>query len=123
MLRELFDTAGVETLLDESGRLRVADGVRCYVIPATNGRRIYLQTTFQATDFSTWEQRLELANRINDNMAVLRCSTRSDRTVTFDHYIMVEGGIRGANIVQTTRFFLTLLRVAIRDYDTENVLV
>ncbi|MEO3742187.1 YbjN domain-containing protein [Plantactinospora sp. B5E13] len=120
-LRQIFDQAYLETSIDEDGDLEVTDGISCWVRASSDGRRIQLMTLIRVDQASSMESRLQLANRINDEMAVLRAAATGHDGFCFDHYLGVVGGLPVRNLVMSTRDFLQAVRAAFQ-FDEAGIL-
>jgi hypothetical protein len=105
-LRDLYDQAGLQTGIDSDGDLVVTRGVACYAIPARDGERIVLLSFVGIKDDVGHDQRIEFANRVNNEISVVRARVNDKQAVVFDYHIPIEGGVTGEAIVAATRFFL-----------------
>lgn len=122
LLRSIFDSALFSTELDSDGDLHVRDGgIGAFVIPAKNNRHIHVASLFGAKDSSQMAQRYVFANRVNDQVIVVRTAVTNSGNFCFDHYIIIEGGVTPKNIVLATRGFLRIVENAIRQHDTDDV--
>ncbi|MEE6263348.1 YbjN domain-containing protein [Plantactinospora sonchi] len=120
-LQKIFDQAYLETSIDDDGDLEVTDGISCWVRGSSDGRRIQLMTLVQADPAATMESRLQLANRINDEMMVVRAAATGEDGFCFDHYLNVAGGLPVRNLVMSVRDFLHAVRAAFQ-FDEAGIL-
>ncbi len=119
-LKQLFEDAYMEVSLDSDGDVRIKDGYTCFLKPDTDKRLVVLYAIFGAKPEAELAAKLEYANRVNDQVKVVRTSVMADGRFYFDYYIPVEGGITKKAIVLATRRFLGTLESAMRQ-DTGDV--
>ncbi|OPX23118.1 MAG: hypothetical protein B1H04_04080 [Planctomycetales bacterium 4484_123] len=123
MLKGLYDSAFMDARIDDAGDLRVKDGYWCFVLPPKQGTSIRLQALFAASEAATRQQRLEFANRVNDEITTVRACVNSAGGFTFDYYIPVDGGVTAKSIVLATKFFLRVLAGALRECGAEGIVM
>ena len=121
MLKELYDSAFMDASIDDAGDLRVREGYWCFVLPPKQGTSIRLQALFAATEDSTRRQRLEFANRVNDEITTVRVCVNRIGGFTFDYYIPVDGGVTAKSIVLATKFFLRVVAGALQQCGAEGI--
>lgn len=121
MLKELFDGAYMETRIDEDGDLHVKERIGCFILPSKTGSRLHMLSLFGANNSSSLDQRLQFANRVNAEMAIVRACVRKKGDFAFDAYIPVEGGIPARTIVMFTKTFLSATISSIQECDKEDV--
>jgi hypothetical protein len=115
MLYTLFDNAYMSVSMDDDGDLKLKEGFNYWVFPEAEGRRIRLMSQFRANPSSSLTDRLTYANKINDDLVVIRAYVRQDSgNIGFDYYITIEGGITKRNIIAATKFFISLVESALR---------
>ncbi|GAB2940726.1 hypothetical protein GCM10027280_31560 [Micromonospora polyrhachis] len=120
-LRRIFDSAYLETSLDDDGDLVVRDNYRVLVLPRENGERIRLMSMFGVDPDSALEDRLQLANKINDVMVLVRASVTERGSFCFDCDITVTGGLPIRTFMATFRRFLRCMEEALT-LDEDDVL-
>jgi len=120
-LRKIFDDAYLETLLDSDGDLVVRDGYRVLVMPRENGERIRLMSMFGVDPDSALADRLQLANKINDVMVLVRASVTERGSFCFDYDITVTGGLPIRTFMATFRRFVRCMEEALT-LDEDDVL-
>ncbi|MGW0433718.1 YbjN domain-containing protein [Micromonospora sp. NPDC003197] len=112
-LRKIFDDAYLETSLDGDGDLVVRDNYSVLVLPRENGERIRLMSMFGVDPESALEDRLQLANKINDVMVLVRASLSQHGGFCFDYDITVTGGLPIRTFMATFRRFLRCMEEAL----------
>jgi hypothetical protein len=120
-LYELFNSALMNVSIDPDGDIRVDETYGCWVFPQPDGRYIRLMSQFRANEGASLPDQLAFANKINDELRLIRAYIKENGGFGFDYYIAVEGGITRRNIVSTTRAFLSLLEAVAR-FDTDNLI-
>jgi hypothetical protein len=119
-LKALFEEAYMEASIDTDGDLIVKDNYRCYLRPDPDGRLISIYAIFGANPDATPEDKLAYANRVNDQVKLIRGSVSGNGKFFFDYYLSVEGGISKRAVVMSVRRFFSCLGSALRE-DTANV--
>lgn len=112
LLERIFQSAFLRTERDEDGDLLVRDesGVNTFV-RVDSERRI-------VTFFSLWglkerfsdEDKLRLANELNDELVVVRFTVRSPRVLWCDHQFLFAGGMSPLTIIATYHRFVSVCR-------------
>ena len=120
-LYELFNSALMNVSIDSDGDIRVDETYGCWVFPQPDGRYVRLMSQFRANEGASLPDQLAFANKINDELRLIRAYIKENGGFGFDYYIAVEGGITKRNIVSTTRGFLSLLEAVAR-FDTDNLI-
>lgn len=70
---------------------------------------------------STRSDKLELANRINDRVVLVRLTVADDTTLTSDHFMAYDGVVTPRQIIEGLRRFAHVTRAAVSRMDTEDV--
>lgn len=120
-LFELYNSAMMNVSIDDDGDIRVDETYGCWVFPQPDGRYIRLMSQFRPNEGSFPPDRLAFANKINDELRMIRAYIKENGGFGFDYYIPVEGGTTKRNIVSTTRAFLSLLEAVAR-FDEDNLI-
>jgi len=122
-LKAAFDAAKMTTAIDGGGNLTVTlPQVLVHVLPAKDTVRLMVSFTFAPR--AAMQERLDLANRINDGYIMVRATVPAERAgeLSVDHYIVLGPGVSRAVIVAATRRFADVVVEAIRATDTDNLL-
>ena len=121
MLKTLFTDAYMDTSLDNDGDIVVKDTYRSWVMPNTDGTWIRLYSLFKSNPAASAEDKLAFANRLNDELIILRAWVTDAGGFGFEWYIPVEGGITKKAIVFAVKRFHHLLESAVAK-DDKNVM-
>lgn len=122
---EIFQAAYMDVKMDDDGDvIAMIDGIRVRALAAKDRPFFIVSGMYAAKEGTTREQLLELANRFNDQMIMVRCSIpKIERPmVYFDHFTMTEGGITAEEIVRVTQRFAKIMREGIQSCDTEDII-
>jgi hypothetical protein len=111
-LKSIFDAALMDTSYDDSGNLRVKDGVICLVIPEKD--RIKLLAIFGFKPGTSELLRLQTVNRINNNYIIVKAYTGNDNNaLVFDCDIQIAGGITQKALVLAVKRFCSIPLAAV----------
>ena len=122
MLRDLYEAAYMDVALDEeSGVIRVREELAARAQLSESKERILLFAVYGLKDDTQRIDRLELANRINENYVLIRAGIDDDGDLWFDYCILVKGGLTKKAIVQATRTFLMLVPKAVNECDEDGI--
>jgi Putative bacterial sensory transduction regulator len=123
-LLEIYNQAYMDADIDEDGEIKLElDGFRLFAAVDSNRGEMRLFSIFALTPESSPQPCLELCNRINGDLVMIRATllTGPPPRLFLDHYLLTQGGVTGRGIVDTTRRFRSLID-AIVPLDTENLL-
>lgn len=97
-------------------------GVKVFVLPGKDSVR--LLATYDFAPRASWQERLDLANRINDGYLMARASLPEVRpgTLAVDYYVMLGAGISRATMVALTKRFGEVVVEAIAAEDTDRLI-
>lgn len=125
VLYGIYRDAHMEPTVDDDGDLLLrVDGLRICVTAMPDRPFLVLRAGFKLKPTAQREECLELANRLNDNMVLIRCCipTPAATPVLFiDHFTMTVGGITGEEVVAVTRRFCRVIGDGLREYDTDHL--
>lgn len=124
-LLEVYKNAYMQPTQDDDGRVKLhIDGINMSARAMPDRPFFVLSTGFGLKDSATRIQSLELCNRVNDNMIMIRCCIPEgvDDVIYIDHFTMTEGGITGEEIVAATRRFVKVIRDGFSEYDTDDII-
>jgi hypothetical protein len=119
-LQKLFDENFMDTAIDSDGELIVSDTFRCYLRPDPDGRLILVYAVFGAAEGAQDADKLAYANRVNDQVKLIRASVAASGRFSFEYYFPVEGGVSKQALVLAVRRFFRCLNKAF-DQDLANV--
>jgi hypothetical protein len=122
MIQEIYDAAMMEASLDEESQyIRIKEEVRAQATLSESKERIQLLAFYGIKEDAQRIDRLELANRVNENFAVVRAGINDEGDLSFDYSIILRGGVTRKAIVQATRVFLMLVPRAVNDCDEDGI--
>jgi hypothetical protein len=124
-LHEIFRNAYMDAQLDADGDVRLTlDGIKILVTVDQSRKLIHLISIFGVKPGATRQQVLELCNRINDRLILIRAafpSSLPSPAVMLDHYLVTEAGLTGVEIVDDVRRFRTVIS-SVPPLNTEQIL-
>lgn len=123
LLKAIYDAAKLPAALDAAGNLVVKAGqTSAYALPAKDSLRLLVRFDFQPK--ATLMEKLDLANRINDEYIVVRATVRGEKLgeIHLDYYVLLGAGVSRATLVAATRRYLEIVPEAIDAMDTERLI-
>jgi len=124
-LLEIFKNAYMDAELDQDGDVRLTlDGIKVLVTVDQSRKLIHFISIFGVKPSATRQQVLELCNRINDRLILIRAAYPSalpSAAVMLDHYVVTEAGVTGVEIVDDARRFRTVIS-SVPPLNTESIL-
>jgi hypothetical protein len=123
LLKAMYDAARVPASVDGGGNLVVTlPEVKVFVLPGKDSVR--LMASYDFAPRATRQERLDLANRINDDYIMARASLPEARpgTLAVDYYVMLGAGMSRASLVAITRRFGEVVVEAIGVVDTDRLI-
>ena len=120
-LRSFYDDAELKTSIDSDGDLLVSRGVTCYAIPTKDKCRLLLLAFVGAREGAERNEKLEFANRVNNETSTIRARVNPKESIVFDYHVPIEGGVSGKAIVAATEFFLLAAAHAVDQCDETGV--
>jgi hypothetical protein len=122
-LKAIFDGAKLPTGLDGGANLTVRfPDVLVTVLPGKDTVR--LMASFAFAPRAAMQEKLDLANRINDGYMITRAAIPADRPgeIVLDHYIVLGPGVSRAAILAATRRFAVVVVEAVAALDSDSLL-
>ncbi len=124
-LLEILRDAYIEAEFDTEGDVRVTlDGIKILVTVDVSRKLVHFISIFGVKPTATRQQVLELCNRINDRLILIRAAYPSalpSPAVMLDHYVVTEAGVSAVEIVDDIRRFRTVLG-SVPPLNTEDIL-
>ncbi len=123
LMKAIYDAAKVPASVDGGGNLIVTlPQVKLFVLPGKDSVRLLV--TYDFAPRASWQERLDLANRINDGYLMARASLPEARpgTLAVDYYVMLGAGISRATMVALTKRFGEVVVEAIGTEDTDRLI-
>ncbi len=119
LLKEVFDQAFMEAVLDNEGHLKVVDRVKAHIRPRED--RIYVFAVFGFKPETPPARRLEFVNRVNQEYIIVRATSNDNHLLLFDHDIPVAGGITKKALVLRVKRFCSIPQAAIQEFGMDIV--
>lgn len=123
---EIYKNAYMDAEMDDDGEIKcVVDGFKLYANVMEDRPFFVLRTMFTIKPEAGRMQVLELCNRLNDHMIMIRCclpENAPNPMLYIDHFTMTEGGISGEEIVMATRRFMKVITDGIGEYDIDHIM-
>jgi len=107
LLKSVLEAAYMDVSFDKDGDIKVKEKVTCFVFPNEKWKdRVTLCAIFGFKPNVSREERLECANRINSEYAIIRAVVGKNDTLRFTYDVLLEGGgiSRKAFVLQLKRF-------------------
>jgi hypothetical protein len=124
-LQEVFKQAYMPAEIGTDGDLKLEmDGIKIFVKIEAEKKILRFYSLFGTKPGTTRQQVLELSNRINDGLVMLRaCCPAAFPTpaLWLDHDLDIEAGMTAEDIVSETRRFRTVI-AAVPSVNTEQIL-
>lgn len=112
-LKEMFDSAFLETAIDKEGDLVLQGNYKCFVEVPESKRFVRFASYIIASENASDEAKAAYANRINKELIVVRAYA-IEKLFVFDQHIWLEGGVTPKNIVLGYKFFDKVVPEALR---------
>ena len=100
------------------------DTIRTWVFP--NKDRIRLMAQYGFKPDAPLQQKLELANRINDDYIIIRAIVTGKNRVNpkllkLDYYLLLGSCLSKTNLASATRRFMSIVPQAVKEHDTDDI--
>lgn len=120
-LKAAYDAAKLKATIDADGDIMIKDGVTVFAFPNKDRIRLIVYYGFKAA--VTLQQKLELANRINEGYIVARATVggTDQGQLQIDYYILIGAGVSKATIVAATKRFISIVPEAVKEHDKEDI--
>lgn len=124
-LQSLFDRAFFNTYIDGDGDLVVKDGEHnIFLSVMENTKLLAYFSYFRIREATPLHQKLNLVNKINDSVVMVRFSIqeRNPDTLMVDYYLPFEGGVSASQIISTLRVYERIINVVMHIYDEDDII-
>ena len=112
-LLEIFRRAYIDGELDSDGDVRLTiDGIKILVTVDSQRKLLHFISIFGVKPSATRQQVLDLCNRINDRLILIRAAYPSalpSPAMMLDHYVVTEAGVSEVEIVDDVRRFRNVI--------------
>lgn len=106
-LLAIFQAAGLPAEIDDDGDIDITrDGIRTFVRLDEDRKIMSLFSIWQLADDASLEDRVELANSLNEGIVMVRFCIRADGALWCDYQLVYEGGLTAEFIIHTYRLFV-----------------
>ena len=122
LVRQVYEQAMMDVTFDHERQfVRIKEDVvaRAHLSEAKD--RLQLVAIYGIKDDADRADRLELANRINENYVLVRAGIDDDGDLWFDYCVYLKGGITPRALVQATRAFLSIVPKAVTECDEDGI--
>ncbi len=120
-IKDIFEAAFIDVQLDSDGDVVVRDRFNVFLIIGQSRDFLQLAAFFGAKEGRTDEARLRFANRVNDELMMVRAAVTRTGRFCFDYYLPLAEGIEPRTLVVEVRRFQEIISAASRK-DTDDVL-
>ncbi len=106
-LLALFGAAGLSAEIDDDGDIDITSGgIRTFVRLDEDRKIMSLFSIWQLADDASLEDRVELANSLNEGIVMVRFCIRADGALWCDYQLVYEGGLTPEFILRTYMLFI-----------------
>ena len=124
-LLEIFKGAYMDAQLDSDGDVRLAlDGIKVLITVDQSRKLVHFISIFGVKPEATRQQVLELCNRINDRLILIRAAYPAalpSPALMLDHYVVTEAGVSPTEIVDDVRRFRSVIS-SVPPLNTDDIL-
>jgi hypothetical protein len=121
-IKAFMDQAAFKTEIDEDGDLKITDdGLKSFFRVDAERKIITIFAVYRLKASATELQKLQLINRLNDKVIVVRFCMPDATTLWCDYQFSFDGGVTPFYILNTYRQFARITRMSVATHDTEDV--
>jgi hypothetical protein len=125
-IAEIFRNAYMNPVVGDGSDVRLTlDGIKVIITVDQSRKILHVMSLFGGKPGTTRQQLLELCNRINDGLILIRAAYPSalpTPTLMLDDYVVTEAGLTALEIVDEARRFRTVIS-SVPPLDHEHILV
>ena len=124
-LLELYKQAFIEVELTDSNSLMINPTGRMVIHQYINPDRktIVFRMGFGLNEEAPMLAKLELANRINNGVGLVRVAVQNASTLIADYELPYSQGVLSEQIIKTTLSFHLTMALALQEYDPDDLVV
>ena len=124
-LLEVFEAAFVENDVDDDGDLviRTENNTKIFVSLDDRNKLVRFTALYGLRDEAPDEEKIALANTLNDNIVFVRFSAGHNSALICDYYLPFNGAISPLHVVTVTRLFNRIVASSLGEYDTADILL
>lgn len=123
LIQNFLDQAAYKTEIDSDGDLKVVNdgGMKAFVRADAERKIITIFAAYPLKASAPELTKLQLVNRLNDRVIVVRFCMPDATTLWCDYQFSYEGGLTPRYILHVYRQFIRIVRIAVAQYDTDDV--
>ena len=124
-LQELLSSSYVTNEIDAEGRILATtdNGLKVFVTINEQNQLIKFALGFRIKDDASDEQKLGLANRINDKIILVRYAIPAPEVLVADYFLPYAQGIIPMQIINSLKLLDRVCLAGIREHDTDGIVV
>jgi hypothetical protein len=122
-LQELLSSSYVTNEIDAEGRILATtdSGLKVFLTLNESNKLIKFALGFRIKEDASEEQKLNLANRINDKIILVRYAVPAPEVLVADYFLPYGQGIIPLQIVNSLKLLDKVCLAGIREHDTDSI--
>jgi hypothetical protein len=122
-LQELLSSSYVTNEIDADGRILATtdSGLKVFLTLNESNKLIKFALGFRIKEDASEEQKLNLANRINDKIILVRYAVPAPEVLVADYFLPYGQGIIPLQIVNSLKLLDKVCLAGIREHDTDSI--
>jgi hypothetical protein len=122
-LQELLSSSYVTNEIDAEGRILATtdSGLKVFLTLNESNKLIKFALGFRIKEDASEEQKLNLANRINDKIILVRYAVPAPEVLVADYFLPYGQGIIPLQIVNSLKLLDKVCLAGIREQDTDSI--
>jgi hypothetical protein len=122
-LQELLSSSYVNNELDADGRILATtdSGLKVFITLNEANKLVKFALGFRIKDDASEEQKLGLANRINDKVILVRYAIPAPEVLVADYFLPYGQGIIPTQVVNSLKLLDKVCLAGIREHDTDGI--
>jgi len=122
-LHELLNSSYVNNEIDDQGRILATtdSGLKVFISLNEPNKLVKFALGFRIKPEASEEQILQLANRINDKVIMVRYAVPAAEVLVADYFLPYGQGIQALQIVNSLKLLDKVCLAGIREHDTDSI--
>jgi hypothetical protein len=122
-LQELLSSSYVTNEIDADGRILATtdSGLKVFLTLNEQNKLIKFALGFRIKEDASEEQKLELANRINDKIILVRYAIPAPEVLVADYFLPYGQGIIPTQVINSLKLLDKVCLAGIREHDTDGI--
>jgi len=122
-LHELLNSSYVNNEIDDQGRILATtdSGLKVFISLNEPVKLVKFALGFRIKEEASEEQILQLANRINDKVIMVRYAVPTAEVLVADYFLPYGQGIQPLQIVNSLKLLDKVCLAGIREHDTDGI--